>query len=120
MNESLVEHLTHACQLSADAAASCIHAHKFPFALAERPLASLSPGERLRAALICLLHRPSPPELLILDEPTSHLDFLGYDALQALLSRWTGGLVVASHDDELIRAIGLDRQIELEEGAHST
>jgi ATPase subunit of ABC transporter with duplicated ATPase domains len=117
LDESLLQHLRYACHLAANAAASCIHAHKFPFALAERPLASLSPGERLRAALICLAHRPTPPELLILDEPTSHLDFLGYDALRAFLSDWPGGLVVASHDEDLMHAIGVDARLALENRA---
>ena len=113
LDESLVEHLTELCGVAPLAVAGCLRAHKFPFALALRPLASLSPGERLRAALICVWQRPSPPELLILDEPTSHLDFLGYDTLQALLKQWQGGLMVASHDEEFIRAIGLAERLHL-------
>jgi ATPase subunit of ABC transporter with duplicated ATPase domains len=97
------------CSLAPDAAVSRIRAHKFPFALAERSLASLSPGERLRAALICLWQRPSAPELLVLDEPTSHLDFLGYDTLQALLQQWRGGLIVATHDEEFMHGSGSTR-----------
>jgi ATPase subunit of ABC transporter with duplicated ATPase domains len=111
LDESLVEHLTELCHVAPAAVAGCLRAHKFPFALAQRSLASLSPGERLRAALICLWQRPSPPELLILDEPTNHLDFLGYDALQALLKQWQGGLIVASHDEEFMRAIGLAERV---------
>ena len=117
IEQSLVQHLIHESHLSPDAAASCIYAHKFPFALGERPLASLSPGERLRAALICLLQRPSPPELLILDEPTSHLDFVGQDALRSVLRHWSGGLVVASHDEEFMEAIRLDTRLALESAA---
>lgn len=109
---SLLKQLIDETHASPDAAASCIRAHRFPLALADRPLVSLSPGERLRAALICLLQQ-SRPELLILDEPTSHLDFLGYDALQALLATWTGGLVVTSHDQEFLRSLRLDARLEL-------
>ncbi|HET6339261.1 MAG TPA: ATP-binding cassette domain-containing protein [Polyangiales bacterium] len=116
-DESLLQHLVYACHHTADAAASCIHSHRFPFALAERPLASLSPGERLRAALICLLHRPSAPELLILDEPTNHLDFIGYDTLKELLSHWKGGLVVASHDEDFVHGLGLEMRITLDDRA---
>lgn len=64
--------------------------------------------------MICLLQRPSPPELLILDEPTSHLDFVGQDALRAVLREWTGGLVVAGHDEEFLAAIGLDARFTLD------
>jgi ATPase subunit of ABC transporter with duplicated ATPase domains len=118
LRESLLEHLTGELHCDPVAAASCIRAHGFPFALAARPLASLSPGERLRAALICLLQRPDPPELLILDEPTSHLDFLGQDALQQLLARWPGGLIVASHDQDFMHAIRLDTQLPLTAASH--
>jgi ATPase subunit of ABC transporter with duplicated ATPase domains len=115
--ESLLHQLIHEAHADPDTAARCLRAHKFPFALAERPLASLSPGERLRAALIGLLQRPSPPELLILDEPTSHLDFLGYDALRELLVTWRGGLVVASHDDAFLQALQLDESLSLQTSA---
>jgi ATPase subunit of ABC transporter with duplicated ATPase domains len=93
--------------------ADVMRAHRFPLALARRSLASLSPGERLRAALICLTRRSPPPELLVLDEPTQHLDFAGIAALEAVLSAWPGGLLVVSHDDELLDAIGVARRIEL-------
>jgi ATPase subunit of ABC transporter with duplicated ATPase domains len=59
------------------------------------------------------MQRPSPPELLILDEPTSHLDFLGHAALERVLSRWPGGLVVASHDEALLSPLRLDARVTL-------
>jgi ATPase subunit of ABC transporter with duplicated ATPase domains len=93
-------------------AAERLVAHKFPLALAQRPLRSLSPGERVRAALICLFQRA--PETLILDEPTYSLDLLGKKALTAALKAWPGGLAVASHDMEFLREIGVEEWIELE------
>lgn len=60
--------------------ARVIVAHKFPLALAQRPMRSLSPGERVRAALICLFQRSPAVELLILDEPTYSLDLVGQAA----------------------------------------
>jgi ATPase subunit of ABC transporter with duplicated ATPase domains len=119
LDESLLQQLIHELHASPQDAALCIRAHGFPFALAERPFASLSPGERLRAALICLLQRSPPPELLILDEPTSHLDFLGHTALQQVLASWPGALVVASHDEELLSAIRLDARVTLPSSAHA-
>jgi ATPase subunit of ABC transporter with duplicated ATPase domains len=98
---------------SVETIAAVMRAHCFPLALAGRSLVSLSPGERLRAALICLTRRWPPPELLVLDEPTQHLDFAGIAALEAVLSAWPGGLLVVSHDDELLDAIGVARRIEL-------
>ena len=88
-------------------------AHKFPLALAQRPLRSLSPGERVRAALICLFQRDPAVELLILDEPTYSLDLLGKKALTAALKAWPGGLVVASHDLDFLKEIGIEEWIEL-------
>ena len=112
-DESLLQLLVEELGLPLDAAASCMRAQRFPLALAERSLRSLSPGERLRAALVCMLQRPTPPEVLVLDEPTSHMDFLGYDALQSLLAAWPGGLVIASHDEAFLDAVGIGGEIVL-------
>ena len=89
-------------------------AHKFPLALAGRPMHSLSPGERTRAALICLFRRSPTPELLVLDEPTHGLDLVGQSAMTSALAAWPGGLIVTSHDREFLEAIKVDRVIRLE------
>lgn len=116
--DSLVEQLALASvEPSAESIAQLVIAHKFPLGLAERPLRSLSEGERARAALICLYQ--SAPELLVLDEPTYSLDFAGVAALVSSLRRWPGGLVVASHDRAFLRAIGITRCMELDgSGGH--
>src|SRR5262249_40026233 len=87
-------------------------AQRFPLALAERPLGSLSPGERSRAALICLFARSPAPELLVLDEPTFSLDLLGQRALTDALRLWPGGLLIASHDRAFLEAIGVTRYVD--------
>jgi len=74
---------------------------------------SLSGGEVTRVALAGLLLRD--PDLLLLDEPTNHLDRPGREALLTLLEGWEGGLVVASHDPELLGM--MDRILELGAGA---
>jgi ATPase subunit of ABC transporter with duplicated ATPase domains len=113
-DDSLLSQLSvHAPAGSADALAKLIVAHRFPLALAERPLRSLSPGERARAALICLFRRSPAVELLILDEPTYSLDLVGQHAMTDALRAWPGGLVVASHDRAFLSAIGVDTTIEL-------
>jgi ATPase subunit of ABC transporter with duplicated ATPase domains len=88
--------------------------HRFPLALAERPLASLSPGERVRAALICLYQQAPTVELLVLDEPTYSLDFVGIAALRRALRAWPGGLVIASHDREFLEGIGIETTLVLD------
>ncbi|WP_420478474.1 ATP-binding cassette domain-containing protein [Brevundimonas sp. FT23028] len=74
-----------------------------------RPTASLSGGEQTRLRLAALLL--DPPDLLVLDEPTNHLDRDGRAQIAALLARWPGGAVVASHDRALLRS--MDRIVEL-------
>ncbi len=96
---------------SPETLAQLLVGHRFPLALAERSLRSLSPGERLRAALICLFQRFPPIELLVLDEPTYSLDFSGAVALRAVLSEWRGGLVVATHDYDFVASIGIEKRI---------
>ncbi|MDH3686113.1 MAG: ATP-binding cassette domain-containing protein [Myxococcales bacterium] len=110
--ESLLERLT-ARAAGPEQAAQYLVGHRFPLALAERPLASLSPGERVRAALICLLHRRPVVDFLVLDEPTDALDFVGVVALERGLREWGGGLCVVSHDEEFLDAIGVRRRIPL-------
>ena len=114
-DESLVAHLARvSADSSAAALARILIVHQFPLALAERPLGSLSPGERVRAVLICLLQRSPAVELLVLDEPTDSLDFLGASALRSVLRAWPGGLVVASHDQDFLGTIGVERWLVLD------
>jgi ATPase subunit of ABC transporter with duplicated ATPase domains len=53
------------------------------------------------------------PALLVLDEPTGHLDFVGAAALETVLRAWRGGLVVVSHDDAFLHRIGIDHELAL-------
>lgn len=89
--------------------AGLIVAHRFPLALAQRPLRSLSAGERVRAALLCLWGQV---EMLVLDEPTCSLDLLAQKALTRALKAWPGGLVVASHDRDFLESVTC-RRIQL-------
>jgi len=74
---------------------------------------SLSGGELLRAALACILGGTLKPELLILDEPTNHLDIDSIEALETALNDYEGGLLLVSHDQAFLDAIGIERVIEL-------
>jgi ATPase subunit of ABC transporter with duplicated ATPase domains len=97
--------------------AQVLVAHRFPLALAARPMRSLSPGERVRAALIGLFQRSPAVELLVLDEPTYSLDLVGQQAVTRALRAWPGGLVVASHDRAFLQEIGAHDRIELGKGS---
>src|SRR5690606_1759221 len=85
----------------------------FRNAAAQRVVGSLSGGERLRAALACVMSGDRPPGLLILDEPTNRLDLDSLAAVEAALVAYDGALVVVSHDPDFLGAIGVGRRLEL-------
>lgn len=74
-----------------------------------RPLSTLSGGERMRLALAVALTEAC--DLLILDEPTNDLDHRAREELESILLAYRGAMIVVSHDEEFLRAIGLNETI---------
>ena len=71
----------------------------------------LSGGERVRLAL-CKLFRKSP-NLLILDEPTNHMDIISKETLEDILTTYSGTLIFVSHDRYFVKKLA-DRLITFE------
>ena len=71
----------------------------------------LSGGERVRLAL-CKLFRKSP-NLLILDEPTNHMDIISKETLEDILMSYSGTLIFVSHDRYFVKKLA-DRLITFE------
>ncbi len=79
-----------------------------------RPAATLSPGERTRAALALLQARGV--NLLVLDEPTNHLDLPAIEQLESALESYTGTLLLVTHDRRMLEAVTTNRRIDVADG----
>jgi ATPase subunit of ABC transporter with duplicated ATPase domains len=78
-----------------------------------KPASVLSGGERMRAALACLLGGDQSPEMIIADEPTNNLDLPSLEELVSAISKYRGTLMVVSHDLTFLEDIGVERVVEL-------
>lgn len=67
----------------------------------------------MRLWLCCMLLSDRMPDLLVLDEPTNNLDIESLAILTDTIRNYRGTLLVISHDDRFIRAIGTTRTVEL-------
>ncbi|WP_159794628.1 ABC-F family ATP-binding cassette domain-containing protein [Puerhibacterium puerhi] len=83
-------------------------------AAVDRPVATLSGGERFRVTLARLLLAEPPAQLLVLDEPTNNLDLASADRLVEALGAYRGALLVVSHDRPFLERLGLDAELRLE------
>jgi ATPase subunit of ABC transporter with duplicated ATPase domains len=79
-----------------------------------RPAATLSPGERTRAALALLQARGV--NLLVLDEPTNHLDLPAIEQLESALELYPGTLLLVTHDRRMLEAVTTNRRIDVANG----
>ncbi|MER6686878.1 ABC-F family ATP-binding cassette domain-containing protein [Streptomyces olivaceoviridis] len=88
----------------------------FRGARADQKAATLSGGERFRAALAALMLAEPAPQLLLLDEPTNNLDMASVRQLTTALESYEGALIVASHDLPFLESIGITRWLLMEGG----
>jgi len=74
-----------------------LHQYLFSTEDFETPIRELSGGQKARFQLIKMLS--NEPQLLILDEPTSHLDLPSIEELERALKNYSGAIIFVSHDD---------------------
>src|SRR5688500_3973397 len=80
-------------------------------------MGELSGGQRKRVALAhALIERP---DILILDEPTNHLDAETIEWLEGYLARWSGALLLVTHDRYFLDRV-TNRIVELDRGTAQT
>jgi ATP-binding cassette subfamily F protein 3 len=79
----------------------------------DKRIENLSGGEKSRVVLATLLARPI--NFLVLDEPTNHLDIRSREILLDALQRFSGTVVLVSHDRHFLRSL-VDRVFEIDHG----
>jgi len=80
---------------------------------ADQKVGSLSGGQKMRAGLACSLGHSEPRQLLLLDEPSNHLDIEAVETLEAALRAYDGAIVVVSHDQAFLNRIKVQRRVAL-------
>lgn len=79
----------------------------------DKPLSSLSGGEKTKAGLAHMLL--NQPDLLLLDEPTNHLDLMAVEWLGTFLKSYPGTIVIISHDRYFLDEVA-NKILDLEDG----
>ena len=79
--------------------------------LMRQPVSTLSEGQKalLSYAALVLME----PGMLVLDEPTNHINFRHLPAIANALSMYEGGMIVVSHDEQFLKKIKIHKELHL-------
>lgn len=80
----------------------------------DRPGRTLSPGERTRAALALL--QANGANLLVLDEPSNHLDLEAIEQVEHALADFGGTVLLVTHDRSMLEQVDITRTLEVVDG----
>jgi len=111
--KTVLENLKAISNLDESSARNWLARFLFPREDVFKQVEILSGGERMRAALACILAGDTSPNLLILDEPTNNLDLGSIERIESALLNFRGTLIIISHDKNFLRNIGITREINL-------
>ncbi len=112
---TVLENLNHAApDLTDTQVRSVLGSFLFSGDDADKPVRVLSGGERTRLALATLV--VSAANVLLLDEPTNNLDPASRVEVLAALRRYTGAVVLVTHDEGAVEALSPDRVVLLPDG----
>ncbi len=78
----------------------------------KQKIVTLSEGQKGLVSLCCLVLQQ--PGILIMDEPTNHINFRHLPALAKALSAYKGALILVSHDADFVKKVHIDQEIDLE------
>jgi ATP-binding cassette subfamily F protein 3 len=104
-------------EIREEEARSILGSFLFRRADVQKPVHVLSGGEKSRLSLVKFL--VDPPNLLLMDEPTTHLDLLSVEALVQALKHYEGTLVFISHDVHFIRSLA-EKTLHVNQGTVTT
>ncbi len=80
---------------------------------AHKRIKNLSGGEKMRAALACVLMGDTPPQLILLDEPTNNMDLESIASIERALRNYKGAIIAVSHDATFLQNISIKETIEI-------
>lgn len=80
------------------------------------PVESLSGGEKMKLAMLCVSHAQKDV-LLLLDEPDNHLDIAAKTALAISLKNYLGAFILVSHDTQFVEQIGMNMRLDINSGS---
>ncbi len=110
--QSLRDWAMRATGLRRTEAGKLLHRFLFTHDDLDRPIHTLSGGEKSRLQLARLVH--GQVNFLVLDEPTNHLDLEACEQLEGMLAEFEGTLLVVSHDRWFLEKL-IDRVVELKD-----